>query len=443
MGQARSAFCGGDLLHRGDGIAHQLFQGDGAICNAVDKRGVGAVFQQAAHQVGKQRFVRAHRGINTAGPAQLACGHRAHDLLVQRLAHAVQALELVLPGVVVVPGHVVNGGQGLRVVCGELRVDGLGGGQQHAGAGKVRHIGVCLTRVDGVVVQAIDLGALDFAVPVSALDQPHHQAPLCTPGQVDHKIDHARAALLVGLDDETDAVPALQAGGMAQAFEQIERNVEPVGFFGIDVQADVVLACQLGQAQHLRVQLVHYALPLRAAVAWVQGRELDRDARPLINAPPVRRLADGVDRLLIRSVIAQRIFAGECGLAQHVVGIAEALALHLAGVGQRFTNGFARDELLAHHAHGHIDTLADQGFTALADQAPQRSREMAFAVRGDQLASQQQAPGGGVDEERGALAQVGLPLAAADLVADQRIARSLVGDAQQRFGQAHQSHALV
>jgi hypothetical protein len=55
----------------------------------------------------------------------------------------------------------------------------------------------------------------------------------------------------------------------------------------------------------------------------------------------------------------------------------------------------------------------------------------------------QQAPGGGVDEQRRALAQVRIPLAVADLVADQRVARGLVGDAQQRLGQAHQRHAFL
>jgi hypothetical protein len=39
--------------------------------------------------------------------------------------------------------------------------------------------------------------------------------------------------------------------------------------------------------------------------------------------------------------------------------------------------------------------------------------------------------------------QVRLPLPAGDLVADQRVAGLRVGDAQQRFGQAHQGHAFL
>jgi hypothetical protein len=39
--------------------------------------------------------------------------------------------------------------------------------------------------------------------------------------------------------------------------------------------------------------------------------------------------------------------------------------------------------------------------------------------------------------------EVRAPVATADLVADQRVARRGIGDAQQRLGQAHQRHALL
>jgi hypothetical protein len=38
---------------------------------------------------------------------------------------------------------------------------------------------------------------------------------------------------------------------------------------------------------------------------------------------------------------------------------------------------------------------------------------------------------------------MGTPVTRRDLVADQRIARAGIGDAQQRFGEAHQRHALL
>ena len=63
--------------------------------------------------------------------------------------------------------------------------------------------------------------------------------------------------------------------------------------------------------------------------------------------------------------------------------------------------------------------------------------------RADQPAGDQQAPGRGVDERRGRLADMGAPLAAADLVGDQRVAGRRVRDAQQRLGQAHQRDAFL
>ena len=413
------------------------------VGDAVDERGVGAVFQQAAHQVGQQRFVRAHGGVDAARAAQAALGHRAHHLLIQRLAHAVQALEFVLTGRIVWPGHLHDGRDGVRVVRGELRVDGARRGQQRAGASQVADVGVRLARVNGVVGLAIHLRAFDLAVPVRALDQPHHQAVAAAAAQVNQPVDHARAALLVRLDDKANAVPARQLGREAKLFQQVQRQLQPVGLFGVDVQADVVPASAHRQRQHARVQLGHHASALRAAVARVQRRQLDGNARPADHAAPGAGRANGVDRLLVAGQVACCIVGRQRGFAQHVVAVAKALRLVRAGVLQRLANRFAGDELLAHHAHGHVHRLADQRLAALANQPRQRLAQRLFAVRGHQPAGNQQAPGRRVDEQRRALPQVRLPLPAADLVADQRVARGGVGNAQQRLGQAHQRHAFL
>lgn len=442
MRQAERPFIGVHLFHHRHRVGDEVVQRNRLVRNAVHERGVGAVFQQTAHEVSQQRFVRTDRRVDAARAVQLA-RLVADDLLVQRLAHAVQALEFVLAGVIVLAGHVINGRQRVRVVRGELREDRLGRGQQLARAGQVRHVGVDLARVDRVALQAVDLGALDLAVPVRALHEADHQAVLAATGQVNDVVEHERATLLVALHHEADAVPAGQLRREAQAFQQVERQLQAVGFFGIDVDADVVFAGQHRQALHARIQLVDRAVVLRAAVARVQRRQLDRDARPFVDAAPARGLPDRADGLLVRREVALGVFLRHRGLAEHVVGIAEAFGLELARIGQRFGNGFAGDELLAHQAHRHVHALADQRLAALADDARERLRQPGFVVRGDQLAGQQQAPGGGVHEQRRALAQVRMPVAVADLVADERVARGLVGNAQQRLGQAHQRHAFL
>ncbi|CAB3925919.1 hypothetical protein LMG26858_05800 [Achromobacter anxifer] len=426
-----------------DGIGHQLFDRNGLVADQVHERGVGAVFQQAAHQVGQQGFMRADRRIDAAGTVELALRQRTHHLVVQRFAHAVQALELILAGIVVLPRQLIDRGQGVGVVRGELREHRLGRAQQLAGAGQVGHVGVDLARVDRIAFQAVDLGALDLAVPVGALDQAHHHAVAAAAGQVDHVVDHERRALLVGLDDEADAVPAVQLGLETERLQQVQRDLQAVGFFRVDVQADVVAARQHGQRLHARQQLGHHAFALAARIARMQRRQLDRNARALIDAAAGSGLADGVDGLLVRGVIAVGVLGRGRGLAQHVVGIAEAAGLHLAVVGQRLGNGLARHELFAHHAHGHVHALAHQRLAALADQPGQRLGQRLLAAHRHQLARDHQAPGGGVDEQGLRAAHVRLPVAAGDLVADQRVARGAVRNAQQRLGQAHERHAFL
>jgi len=72
-----------------------------------------------------------------------------------------------------------------------------------------------------------------------------------------------------------------------------------------------------------------------------------------------------------------------------------------------------------------------------------RGLQRRIAARIDELAAHEQSPCGGVDEQRRASADVRAPVAAADLVADQPVARGGIGNAQQRFGEAHQRDAFA
>ena len=227
-----------------DGIAQQGVERHLGIGDLVDERGVGAVLQQAAHQIGQKRLVRADRRVDAARPVELV---RSHDLLVQRLAHAVQALELVLAGIKVLAGHGVDGGERERIVRGELRKRRVGRGQQPARAGEVGHVGMDAPREHRIAFQSVELGALDLAVPVGALDQPHHQPAMRAARQIDQPVDREERALLVGLHDEADAVPAFELGLEAEPLQEIERDLQPIGLLGIDVEPDVVVARQHGQ----------------------------------------------------------------------------------------------------------------------------------------------------------------------------------------------------
>ncbi|GAV34483.1 hypothetical protein ROTAS13_02150 [Roseomonas sp. TAS13] len=436
VGRARRLF----RRHLRGGIGGQRLHRHGGILDAVHEGGIGAVLQQAAHEIGEQRLMRADRRVDAAGAVQLS---RPDHLLVERLPHAVQALELMVADAETLAGQGVDAGQGLGIVRGELREDGVARLQQLPRAGEVGDIRVPLAREDGEVLQPVDLRALDLAVPVGALHQPDHQPVAGTPREVDHEVQHEGRALLVGLHHEAEAVPSGQRGVEAEGLQDVQREVEPVGLLGIDVQPDVVALRQPGQQGHARQQLRHHPVALRPRIARMQRRELDGDARPLIDPAPRRRLPDRMDRRLVVAVVALRIGGGGRGLAQHVVGIAEALRLHLPGPHQGLGDGLAGDELLAHHPHRQIDALADHRLPAPCDQPCQRVRQPRLAAGGGEAAGDHQPPGGGVHEKRGRVPQMRAPVPAADLVADQRVPRGGVGNAQQRFRQAHQRHAFL
>ena len=248
---------------------------------------------------------------------------------------------------------------------------------------------------------------------------------------------------MVGLNHKTQPVPARQTGRMGQLLQQVQRQLQPVRFLGVDIDADVVAFRLLAQLQHAGQQLIHHALPLRTAVARVQGAELDGNAGPFVNAAAVAGFANGINGIHIRLQIALCIVGGERRLAQHVVGIAKALGLQFAGAFEGLGNGLAHHKLLAHQAHGHVYALAHQWLATSGRQSLEGREQARFAVRIHQLAGNHQPPGCGVDKQRRAFAQMRLPVTTAQLVANQRVACIGIGNAQQRLGQAHQGHAFL
>ena len=261
----------------------------------------------------------------------------------------------------------------MGVVGGELRVDQIRYAEQFFRTGEVRDVGVDLTGIDRIAFQTFHLGAFDFAVPVGAFHEADHQAATAAACQVNQIINDERAALLVRLDNEANAVPARQLWLEAQFFQQIEGDLQTVGLFGVDIDADVILARQQGQGFQARVKFLHHAVVLRAAVARVQGGQFDRDTRTFINTAAVRGFTDGVDRLLIRDHVGLRVGGSQGRFTEHVIRVAETFVFQLAGVRQRFGNGFAGHELLAHQAHRHVHAFADQRLAALTDDAVQRA----------------------------------------------------------------------
>ncbi|MNE05918.1 hypothetical protein D3C80_984920 [compost metagenome] len=192
------------LDHR-DRVFQEGIHRYGGIGNAVDEGRVRAVFQQAADEIGQQRLMGADGGIKTAGPVELL---PADDFAIKRFAHAMQALELVVAEFEVRTGEMVDRRHGLGVMGRKLREHEIARGEQLAGAGDVGDVSVDLAGEDREIFQPFHLRALDFRVPVSALDEAHHDAASRTAGEINDVIQNEGAAAAIGLHDETEAVPA-------------------------------------------------------------------------------------------------------------------------------------------------------------------------------------------------------------------------------------------
>ncbi len=197
------------------------------------------------------------------------------------------------------------------------------------------------------------------------------------------------------------------------------------------------------QRFHAGQKFRHHAFGLRAGVSRVKRRKLDGNAWPAVDTATGRGLADGVNGVFIILIIALGIPGGGRRLAQHVIGILKAMLLQRLRPLDRFADRFARHELFAHHAHGHVDAAADNGFAGPGNQLRQSGRQPAVVDGRGELSGNDKAPGGCIDEERAPSADMGLPVTAGDLVADQCIAGSGVWNAQQCLGKAHQRHTFM
>ena len=186
------------------GAGDDIFWGDAFVDDLVDEGRVCPVLQQPAHQIGQQFAVRANRCVDAASHPLAG-----HQMAVERLSHAVEALKLVVVGSGLC-GHFEDGGDRVGVVGRKLGVEAVGHAEQLSRQGDVTDIRGRLLGEDGIAVEAFDLSVLDFGVPVGALDQPHHQPPIERVGHGIEPVDHLSCAAAVALYHHPETVPAAQ-----------------------------------------------------------------------------------------------------------------------------------------------------------------------------------------------------------------------------------------
>ncbi len=383
------------------------------------------------------------RRIHAAG--EMRSGAAGEHAPVERFAHPVQPLEFVR---VVAQARRARADprDRVRVVRREHRIDAASGLEQRARAGQVADVRVRLAREHRVAGQALHLRALDLGVPVSALDETHRNARAQFARERHDVADHRARALLVRLHGKSQAVPIGQCRVAAHAREKLERQFESLGFLGVDRHADPMRTRVARKRRHDRDQLGEDARALRQLVARMQRGQLHRDrgSREYRRFGSVRAGADRRDRMPIRIVVARGIGGGDRRFAQHVVRMAIRGLPGGAALCDGLLDRAPQHELLGHHLHRLPHGEPHDRLAGARDEALVPGARIAriVAVDARQPAGQHQAPRRRVDQQRIGGAEVVFPVAARELVADQRVGGGRIRNPQQRLGDAHQQHAF-
>ena len=216
----------GSSRERRVGISRDPLRRHILVEEGVHERCVRAILQQPSHEIGQQILMRPHRRIDP---------HRsfAPRRLVERNAHPVQALELVVRPPRPLRHH-VDRRERMRVVRRELRIDRRPSLQQSICARQIGNIRRLLGGEHRIVRLPVHLRALHFAIPVSPLHQPHHQPPVSLLRQFAQPVDHRDPTLLIGLHRQPQPCPCRQLRLTRQPLQQPKRQHQPIRLFSIE-----------------------------------------------------------------------------------------------------------------------------------------------------------------------------------------------------------------
>ena len=155
---------------------------------------------------------------------------------------------------------------------------------------------------------------------------------------------------------------------------------------------------------------------------------------------------NAINRVLVSFQVTRGIFGGASPFPEHVEAEMRCIPCldHSASALLGILHGPSENKLFTHDAHGLHHGSADDRFTAFADQALNKLRGSFLQAcrHTNHLPGQHQPPGGGIYQPGFGLSLVRAPVAGADFLCNQLIARFGVGHPQQRLGQTHQGQTF-
>ena len=238
---------------------------------------------------------------------------------------------------------------------------------------------------------------LDLRIPVRSLYETHRNFPPRLPRQFRQPANDFRRTLAVGLDNNAQAMPVVQAFVRRESLENIERQLEAVRLLGIDCQIDAMRCRMTAQREYAITQLGEHTRPLCRLVARMQCGQLYRYRGA--HAAKAFRIDAGYrgNRFIVVLVVTRRGARIARSFAKHVVRVRLARCAATNGL----VDALAKHKLVSENPHGVAHRISDGRFPDLVDQLSQPDRGIVAErrVHGHDTAGQHECPCRGIDEE--------------------------------------------
>ena len=248
--------------YRADWIHDDLSRRHLFIEESVDERGIGAVLQQAAHEVSEELLVGADWRVHAHRRQVVEASLR---LVIEQRTHAVQALELIYRAGV--RREFQHRRQRMRVVRRELRKQ-VPAAEQPRGTGDIGEVRRRLAGVHRVGPQPFDLGALYLEVPIRSLYEPHHDRP----AETLQPVDDGRGPFRIRLHRDTEPVPGREVTGPRHTLEQQQGQLQALGLLRIDSEVQTPISGFTGEVEQPMSEFVQHPLFLQRFETRMQRR---------------------------------------------------------------------------------------------------------------------------------------------------------------------------
>ena len=131
-----------------------------------------------------------------------------------------------------------DAGQRVGIVRRKLRIQSIARRERQSCTGQIRHIGMFLARKHRIACKTLLLRNFNLGIPVRSLHESYGNAASAIHGQTGDEPQHLSGSPRIGLHGQTESLVTGQTTVPVYLLEDLQRDLETVGFLGIDGQSD-------------------------------------------------------------------------------------------------------------------------------------------------------------------------------------------------------------